>query len=84
MAFRKLSYQRDTNISASIPEWLSDAVIGAAHAAGCSKSEMVADLLCNGMTGSNLMEHEGQYRRSVLAMEASKLVQNSSSVGGDK
>jgi aryl carrier-like protein len=77
----KLHYQRDTNISASIPEWLADAVIVAANRAGCSKSEMVADLLCFGLTGINLMEHEGKYRREVLALEVSKLAQNCTSFG---
>jgi hypothetical protein len=77
----KLHYQRDTNVSASIPEWLSEAVIVAAHKAGCSKSEMVADLLCLGVTGINLMEHEGKYRREMLALEVSKLAQNCTSVG---
>lgn len=76
MTAKKISYQRDTNISASIPEWLSDAVIAAASAAGCSKSEVVADLLCSGLTGVNLMEHEGKYRRELMAIEVSKLMQN--------
>ena len=84
MATRRTSYQRDTNISASVPEWLSDAVISAAHAAGCSKSEVVADLLCSGLTGINLMEHEGKYRRALMALEASKLLQNTNSFGGEQ
>jgi hypothetical protein len=80
----KVHYQRDTTISASIPEWLSDFVIGASARAGCSKSEMVADLLCLGITGLNLMEHEGKYRRDLLALEASKKDQNCTSSGAGK
>jgi len=80
----KLHYQRDTSISASVPEWLSDAVIAASAKAGCSKSEMVADLLCLGLTGMNLMEHEGKYRRDMLASEVSKLGQNCASAGAWK
>lgn len=80
----KLHYQRDTGISASIPEWLSEAVIVSSHKAGCSKSEMVADLLCLGLTGMNLMEHEGKYRREMLAAEVSKLGQNCTSSGAGK
>lgn len=84
MINKKVSYQRDTNISASIPEWLSDAVISAAGSAGCSKSEMVADLLCSGLTGVNLMQHEGEYRRAIVVLEVSKLTQNTSSFGDSK
>ena len=81
---KKLSYQRDTNVSASIPEWLSEAIIIAASNAGCSRSELVADLICSGLTGINLMEHEGKYRRHLLGMEVSKLSQHYSSIEGDK
>lgn len=84
MATKKLSYQRDISISASIPEWLNEAVIVASSNAGCSKSEMVADLICIGLTSVNLMEHEGKYRRQRLALEASKLLDNCASFGGEK
>ena len=80
----KLHYQRDVSISASIPEFLSEALIVAAHKAGCSKSEMIADFVCIGLSGINLMEHEGKYRRELLAMEVAKLGQNCGSVGVKK
>lgn len=84
MATKKLSYQRDVSISASIPEWLSEQLIVATSNSSCSKSEMVADLICIGLTGVNLMEHEGKYRRQRLALEASKLLENCASFEGAK
>jgi metal-responsive CopG/Arc/MetJ family transcriptional regulator len=84
MSTKKVSYQRDTQISASIPEWLNDRVLRAAGAAGCSRSEMVADLLCLGLTEKNLMEHEGEYRRALLLLEVAEVTQNKGSFGDDK
>lgn len=80
--FKKRSYQRDVVIQCSVPEWLAEALIISASNAGCSKSEKLADWACQGVSGINLLEHEGKYRRQCDEIEAAKLHQNSRTQGG--